>query len=332
MEIPPDIFRLIAIHLHYNDIVAYSLAIPFFPDRIFWIDKAQHDFQVSYQYITSYTDIEESSELYIKIAAYMGHPLIGIDKYVRNNRDSCQLIWKSARAGNLSLANKLLIELETRDDNKIATTLGRMVFNIGAILSGKSFTREDNITVFSECCLVAALIQNDESKITKIIAARHDNILITNSPLIYLQQIALILSDTPCPSGEYLGKCLPGLLIWAIIFSNHRYLIASTPHVINYLDNNPSHCGELLVNSIYYGGDAAMVTWIQDIIVSQGYDLPIREDVVYSIIKFGNIDTLSLSLDCYTDKDKAKIIQRGLLLAVERNNFQMYNFLKLIIN
>ena len=79
--LPEEIVRIIALKLPLERIISYAVACNFPLNRIFWIEKIIHDCEVSAQYIAENDDGETPEDLYIKIAAYTGHAVPGVDKY-----------------------------------------------------------------------------------------------------------------------------------------------------------------------------------------------------------------------------------------------------------
>lgn len=276
--LPEEIFKLIGIYLDYTQLPPYFLAIGFSPDTGFWQNKAEHDFQISIER----TDVS-GEEIYIKMAAYTNHLVPGIEKYLRCHRDICQIVWKAAKIGNFSLIEKLsTIFDEYPEESAFARDICLLLTNLGKILAGNTDIKDGILVSARGCFQIAQRLRGLDSPATN------------NQSFLF--SIAAILSGQVYPIdlnqlNIYYINSLVGL---AAIFNDYSAL-AYMKNIINYSITIAHQIGTTMILELIalLGNDQILSQICQD------NSIPIYVDLLYVVIKSGNIYTIDRLIKTY---------------------------------
>ena len=285
MEYPPELIKQIALYLNYDDIPTYCLVVNYWPDKTFWIDKIERDFSVklSPEEISSE---ERGGELYIKMAAYAGQPIMGVEKYLRSGKDICQIIWKAAKMGKLTLVDKLLnrvcsvIEKLSKYNLFYEVELFQGICDLVNII-GKYLNKQPIYTISS---MIIAEALKEIPKLVSPTASKE-----------FLSAVASLLSGGTLPINikKLTIRELTILVCLDIIFDNLTYLLIFNDVV--QLINQSNDDGQMIsIMSWFYAfGDIKNLSFV---LQNSPKLLMVSADNIYLTTHMGNINTIPLLL------------------------------------
>lgn len=126
IQLPPDIYKLIALRLDYDSLSDYcrstKLLNQLCVDDLFWIDKIKYDFGIH----IPLTIGGSLRQLYVKIATQNHYPVIGSENYAIAYKDLCLLLHKVTKVGKSSdrvvdITNRLIGKIEFLYTGEIPT-------------------------------------------------------------------------------------------------------------------------------------------------------------------------------------------------------------------